>query len=81
VGRVSLVEANVESMLVHTMQCFQLPKDTNRQIDKISRDFFWKKSIENKGLRMIAWDKICRQKTAGGLGFRKIDVINSTFLK
>jgi len=38
--RVALIQANVESMPAHTLQCFQLLNATNRQIDKISRDFF-----------------------------------------
>ena len=50
VGRVALIQANIESMPAHTMQCFQLPKETNRLIDKISRDFFLKKTNDNKGL-------------------------------
>jgi len=40
-GRVALIQANIESMLAHTMQCFQLPSATNKQIDRISRNFFW----------------------------------------
>jgi len=46
--RVALIQANIESMPVHTMQCFQLPKDTNQQIDKISREFFRMNSNDNK---------------------------------
>jgi len=34
---------NIESLPAHTMQCFQLPKESNLQNDEISRDFFWKK--------------------------------------
>jgi len=79
-GRVVLIQANVQSMPTHTMQCFQLPKDTNQQIDKISRDFFWKKSNENKGLPMVSWDKICRSKKVRRLGLRKMEVVNSAFL-
>ena len=66
-----LIQANVESMSAHTMRCFQLPKETTRPIDKISKDLFWKKSTENKGLPMVSWDKVCRPKKVGGLGLRK----------
>jgi len=38
--RVALIQANIESMPAHTIQCFQLPKQTYRHIDKINRDFF-----------------------------------------
>ena len=59
IGRVVLIQANIESMPAHTMECFQLPKETNRLIDKISTNFFWKKTNENKGLPMVSWDKVC----------------------
>ena len=39
-GRMALIQANIESMPAHTMQYFQLPSATNKQIDRISRNFF-----------------------------------------
>ena len=30
---------------------------------------------------MVSWDKVCRPKKAGGLGLRKMEVVNSAFLK
>ena len=39
-SKMALIHGNIESMLAHSMQCFQLRKETSRQIDKISRDFF-----------------------------------------
>ena len=79
-GRVDLIQTNVESMPAHTMQYFQLPCTTSRQIDKISRDFFWKNSNSLRGFPMVFWGKICRPKKSGGLGLRKMEVINSAFL-
>ena len=79
-GRVALIQANIESMPAHTMQCFQLPRATTKQIDKISRAFFWKNSRDSSGLPMVAWDKICRPKKSGGLGLRKLEAVNSAFL-
>ena len=29
---------------------------------------------------MVSWDKVCRPKKAGGLGLRKMGVVNSAFL-
>jgi len=79
-GRVALIQTNAESMLAHTMRCFQLSCATSRQIDKINRDFFWKKSNSIKGLPMVSWHKIYRPKKSGGLGLRKMETINSAFL-
>jgi len=79
-GRVALIQANLESMLAHTMQCFQLPKTTARNINRISRNFFWQNYDDCKGLPLISWDKICRPKKAGVLGLRKMEPVNSAFL-
>jgi len=49
------------------------------QANKISRDFLLKKNNENKG-SMASWDKVCRPKKTGGLGLRKMKVVNSAFL-
>ena len=79
-GRVALIQANIESMPAHTMQCFQLPSTTTKQIDRISRNFFLKKSNNSSGLPMVSWDKICRPKKVGGLKRRKMEAVNSAFL-
>jgi len=78
-GRVALIQANIESMPAHTMKCFQLSNATTKQIDKISRNFFWQKSGDSTGLPMVSWDKICRPKKSGGLRLRKVEAVNSAF--
>ena len=72
-------KTNLETMLAHTMQCFQRPSSIGKKIDKVNRDFFWKKTGNIKGLPMISWDKIYRPKKSGGLGLRKIEAVNSIF--
>ena len=62
------------------MQCFQVPLSTARHVDKICRNFFWKKADCINGLAMISWDKICRPKKFGGLNLRKMEAVNSAFL-
>jgi len=62
------------------MQCYKLPSRITDHLDRIHRDFFWKNSSSDKGLPLIAWDKICRPKTLGGLGLRKTAAVNTAFL-
>ena len=49
-------------------------------MDKISRDFFWKKFDNIKSQPMVPWDKTCHPKKLGGLGLRKMEAINNAFL-
>jgi len=78
-GRVVLIQFSLESLPMHTMQCFQLPKKTTTLLDRVNRTFFWKKYGTEKGLPMVAWDKICQPKNLRGLGLRKTEAVNLAF--
>ena len=80
VGRVVLIQSNLETLPTHTMHCYKLPSRITDQLDRIHRDFFWKTSPTAKGLPLVAWDKICRPKKLGGLGLRKAAAMNTAFL-
>jgi len=62
------------------MQCYKLPGTITNQLDRIHHDFFWKKSNLDKGMPLIAWDKISRPKQLVGLGIQKSTAVNTAFL-
>jgi len=78
-GRAVLIQSHLEALPAHTMQCFQLPTTISNNIDRVSREFFWKKFNSEKGLPLVAWDKVCRPKNNGGLGLRKSAAVNQAF--
>ena len=61
------------------MQCFHLPNVITDQVDRLSREFFWKMNNIEKGLPLIAWDRVCRPKDRGGIGLHKTAAVNITF--
>jgi len=79
-GRVVLIQSNLEALPVHAMQCYKLPSIVTDQLDRINRDIFWKNSNSDKGMPLVAWDKVCRPKQCGGLGIRKTAAVNTAFL-
>ena len=78
-GRTVLIQSHPESLPAYTMQCFQLPTGVTNNIDRINREFFWKKNNTDKGLPLIAWDRVCKPKESGGLGLRKTAAVNKAF--
>lgn len=64
-GRVTLTKAVLSSIPVHSMSTIHLPVSTLDKLDSLSRSFVW-----GSGQHLVSWDKICRPKTAGGLGIR-----------
>jgi len=78
-GQTVLIQSHLEALPAHTIQCFKLPIVVTNQLDSINREFFWKRSNAEKGLKLIAWDKVCMPKVKGGLGLRKTEAINKAF--
>jgi len=48
-------------------------------LDKVNKEFFWKKSNIEKSVPLIDWDKIYIPKKDRGLGLKKIGV-NKVFI-
>lgn len=74
-GRVTLTKAVLSSIPVHQMSTIYLPASTLEKLDSLSRNFVW-----GGGQHLVAWDKICRPKTDGGLGIRKSREMNKALV-
>uniref|UniRef100_A0A803QBW0 Reverse transcriptase domain-containing protein n=1 Tax=Cannabis sativa TaxID=3483 RepID=A0A803QBW0_CANSA len=57
-----------------------IPKTIVRKVDKELRDFWWGDSETRRSCHMIAWSSLCQPKLRAGLGFRRLETINSAFL-
>ena len=77
-GRAVFIQSHLETLPAHTMQCFR-PSTISNNIDRVSREFFWKKNNIDKGLPLVAWDKVCRPKKHRGLGLQKTAAVNQAF--
>ena len=60
----------------YIMQTVKLPKVIRTKIDRIYRQFIWGSAKHKKRIHLITWDKVCKPKQEGGLGFRKAKEIN-----
>ena len=77
-GRTILIHSYLEALPTHNLQCFKLPNAIATQVDHLNREFFWKKNMD-KGMSLVAWDRICRPKEKGGIGLRKTAAVNIAF--
>jgi len=50
-----------------------------QQCRNIQRDFVWAKGEEKKKWALVAWGKICKHKTHGGLGLDDLEVLYKVF--
>jgi hypothetical protein len=59
---------------------FLLPKTTILEMEKIRRWFFWQGGRLKKKYHLVRWEKVCRAKKYGGLGFRDLRWMNVSLL-
>eukprot|EP00261_Vitis_vinifera_P025806 XP_010658742.1 PREDICTED: uncharacterized protein LOC104881182 [Vitis vinifera] len=57
-----------------------MPKAVARRLDKVQRDFLWGGGSEVKKAHLIKWEAICEAKSNGGLGLRKLVLLNKALL-
>ncbi|RVW74087.1 putative ribonuclease H protein [Vitis vinifera] len=79
-GRITLIKSTLASIPIYLLSLIRIPKVVAKRIEKIQRDFLWGGgSLEGK-VHLINWQVVCSPKEEGGLGIRKIDLLNKTLL-
>ncbi|XP_026434551.1 uncharacterized protein LOC113332094 [Papaver somniferum] len=78
-ARTTMVKHALISMPTYQMSSFRIPKTMIDQMESIQKHFWWGHS-DNKGPRLIGWNKLSIPKALGGLGFRNLEHFNTTLL-
>ncbi|KAM6574521.1 hypothetical protein CsatA_022848 [Cannabis sativa] len=76
-GKEILIKAVIQALPSYFMSCFRLPK---KLIKNLGANFRWGDTKENKKLHWSTWDKMCKPKEEGGLGFRSLSEFNQALL-
>ena len=79
-GRVTLIKSTLASMPIYQMSIFRMPKVVAKRLEKVQRDFLWGGgNIEGK-IHLVKWEVVCKDKDKGGLGRRKLAMLNKALL-
>lgn len=80
-GRATLVKHMVSAMPLYSMAATKIPSEICNTLEKSSRAFLWRgNNNDNKGWNPGAWDTVCKPKSCGGLGLRKLSDMNLAML-
>ncbi|CAN6562431.1 unnamed protein product [Malus baccata var. baccata] len=79
-GKETLVKTVAMALPNFAMSCFKLPIGVCRDIERAIRNYWWRGNEQRKGIHWISWDRLMKQKKAGGLGFKDIQCVNLAFL-
>ncbi|KAJ1443251.1 Reverse transcriptase zinc-binding domain [Sesbania bispinosa] len=80
VSQVSLAQACLFSIPNYALQAAVIPNFIYDEVERICRNFIWGSSTSQRNCHLIAWDKVCKPKQKGGLGFRSLRVLNEAYL-
>lgn len=75
-GRLQLIKTVLMSMQNFWCQLFILPKKIIKQIQTCCRIFLWTGDISPSKKALVAWEKMCGPKYAGGLNIRHLEYWN-----
>ena len=68
-GKEVLIKAVASPMPTHVMSCFRLPKTVTKKLTSTVSHFWLGGSGNTKRMHWFAWDKMCKDKADGGIGF------------
>nr|XP_025681707.1 uncharacterized protein LOC112783135 [Arachis hypogaea] len=74
--KVVLAQSAITPIAFFSMQHSKIPKSICNQVEKEQRRFIWGDDQDRRKAHFINWNTLCFSKEAGGLGLRKLDVMN-----
>ncbi|KAL4348123.1 hypothetical protein GQ457_17G009920 [Hibiscus cannabinus] len=69
-----------QALPLYIMSCYLLPRTITDRITSSMRRYWWSGKLSERGWPLLAWDKICTPKNAGGLGLRDLRRFNIALL-
>lgn len=65
---------------IYWMNIYKAPTGIISQIEKIYKDFLWRREEIERKIIWVPWDLVCKSKAHGGLGLGHIEWKNRAFL-
>ncbi|KAL9411534.1 hypothetical protein AB3S75_045186 [Citrus x aurantiifolia] len=79
-GRITLTQSVLQAVPIYAMQSTFLPASTTSKLEQMCRRFLWSGNEEHRKMSLIGWDRLCQPKAAGGLGFKKLALMNKALM-
>ncbi|XP_043694103.1 uncharacterized protein LOC122644785 [Telopea speciosissima] len=79
-GKEVLLKAVVAPMANYAGSHFKLPAYFHDSMKKASSSFYWGDSKDKQKVHWMSWQRLCRSKSRGGLGFKDTKLQNKALL-
>lgn len=75
-GKIVLLKSVLYSLPVYYFSFFKAPEGVISDIERLFKRFLWGGGEESRKIHWVAWAKICREKSEGGLGLRNFTIMH-----
>jgi hypothetical protein len=79
-GRLNLLKSTLSSLPTYYLSLFTIPKHMAARIEQLQRNFLWGGLGDGFTHHLVGWNTVCSPIDQGGLGVRKVNVINRALL-
>lgn len=79
-GKMVLLKTAAQSIPNFWMNLVHIPNEVCTKIQRLMNAFWWGNGGSGKGVRWLAWERMCIAKNGGGLGFRELGKFNVAML-
>jgi hypothetical protein len=63
-------------MLVYSISIYSWPISLLKDVERSMKNFIWSGDLHQKKLFTVAWKKVCKSLSEGGLGMRSLRTLN-----
>ena len=79
-GRVTLIKSTLSNLPTYFLSLFPIPASVANQIEKLQRNFLQGGLSDEPKIHLVKWAIVCAPISSGGLGIRKISLVNIALL-
>ena len=79
-GREILIKAVAQATPTYTMSIFKLLDSLCKDLNSMMGNFWWGQKGRERRLAWVSWEKLCKPKAEGHMGFRDLKAFNLALL-
>ncbi|KAK3221556.1 hypothetical protein Dsin_008581 [Dipteronia sinensis] len=79
-GKEVLIKAVIQMVPMYAMSMFCLPRGLIVETQRLCARFWWGSKEKQKKIHWCTWDRMCKPKSEGDLGYRNLETCNRALL-
>ncbi|CAL1356961.1 unnamed protein product [Linum trigynum] len=79
-GKEILIKSTAQAQATYAMSVFRIPEGIIDDLHKLMANYWWGQKRSERRIHWKIWEKLCKRKEEGGMGFRDLRIFNKAML-